>query len=58
MIEVAAKPHNGCAKFGARFGVDAARWVNQAREQRRRGLCAMVVGAGTVATGDEICVVE
>jgi len=58
VIEVAAKPHNGCAKFGARFGIDAARWVNQAREQRRRGLCAMVVRAGSVATGDEIRVVE
>lgn len=58
VIEVAAKPHNGCAKFASRFGVDAARWVNQSREQRRRGLCAMVVAAGSVATGDEIRVIE
>jgi hypothetical protein len=58
VIEVAAKPHNGCAKFSARFGSDAARWVNQAKEQRRRGLCAMVVAAGSVATGDEIRVID
>ena len=32
----------------ARFGIDAARWVNQSKELRRRGLCATVVEAGTV----------
>jgi len=58
VIEVAAKPHNGCAKFSARFGIDAARWVNQSKEQRRRGLCAIVVEAGTVTTGDEIRVID
>ncbi|MFW2332179.1 MOSC domain-containing protein [Ilumatobacter sp.] len=58
VIEVAAKPHNGCAKFAERFGKDAARWVNQSRELRRRGLCAVVVEAGTVSTGDEIRVIE
>jgi hypothetical protein len=54
VIEVAAKPHNGCAKFRDRFGTDAARWVNQGKEQRRRGLCAIVVEDGTVRTGDAI----
>ena len=58
VIEVAAKPHNGCAKFSERFGIDAARWVNQCKEQRRRGLNAVVVTAGTVSTGDEIRVIE
>jgi len=58
VIEVAAKPHNGCAKFSERFGKDAARWVNQSRELRRRGLCAVVVEDGTVSTGDEIRVIE
>ncbi len=58
VIEVAAKPHNGCAKFGARFGIDAARWVNQSKEERRRGLCAIVVAAGSVTTGDEISVID
>lgn len=54
VIEVAAKPHTGCAKFRERFGIDAARWVNQETEQRRRGLCAKVVADGTVRPGDAI----
>lgn len=54
VIEVAAKPHNGCAKFRERFGIDATRWVNQSREQRRRGLCAIVVESGEVSPGDPI----
>ncbi len=54
VIEVAAKPHNGCAKFAARFGQDAARWVNADKSQRRRGLNAMVVEPGTVRQGDTI----
>lgn len=54
IIEVAAKPHNGCAKFRERFGVDAVRWVNQGKDQRRRGLCAMVVEDGVVRPGDTI----
>lgn len=58
VIEVAAKPHTGCAKFSERFGIDAARWVNQEHDQRRRGLNAMVVESGSVHTGDEIRVVE
>ena len=28
VIEVTARPHNGCAKFSERFGIDAVRWVN------------------------------
>lgn len=58
VIEVAAKPHDGCAKFRERFGIDAARWVNQSKEQRRRGLCAMVVEDGFVRLGDEITKLE
>jgi hypothetical protein len=54
VIEVAAKPHTGCAKFRDRFGVDAARWINESKEQRRRGLCAMVVENGVVRPGDSI----
>jgi len=53
-IEVAAKPHNGCAKFAARFGQDAARWVNRIKDERRRGLNAMVVRSGSVRVGDPI----
>ena len=54
MIEIAAKPHNGCAKFAARFGQEAVRWVNRDKHQRRRGLNAMVVESGTVRSGDPI----
>lgn len=54
VLEVAQKPHNGCQKFSARFGVDAVRWVNADRTQRRRGLNAIVVEAGVVRPGDDI----
>lgn len=54
VIEVSQKPHTGCAKFSERFGIDAARWVNHERDERRRGINAMVVEAGTVRTGDAI----
>lgn len=54
VIEVSVKPHNGCAKFAARFGQEAVRWVNRDKHQRRRGFNAMVVQPGTIATGDTI----
>ena len=54
VIEVSAKPHTGCAKFSERFGIDAARWVNAVKDERRRGINAMVVHAGTVRQGDAI----
>jgi len=53
-IEVTAKPHNGCAKFSERFGIDAARWINSRRDLRLRGICAVVVTPGTVIVGDTI----
>ncbi|MFV0525603.1 MAG: MOSC domain-containing protein [Acidimicrobiales bacterium] len=57
-IEISAKPHTGCAKFRSRFGVDAMRWANAERDERRRGLNAMVVRPGVVRTGDAIVVVS
>jgi hypothetical protein len=54
VIEVTSKPHNGCAKFSDRFGVDAARWVNSRKDLRLRGICAVVVAPGTAARGDAI----
>lgn len=54
VIEVTPKPHNGCAKFADRYGIDAARWVNTRKDLRLRGICAVVVSAGTVATGDTV----
>ena len=53
-IEVTTKPHNGCSKFSDRFGIDAARWVNSRKDLRLRGICAVVVVAGTVTVGDTI----
>ena len=54
VIEVTAKPHNGCKKFVARFGEEAAAFVNSAegKELRLRGFCARVVTGGTVRPGD------
>ncbi|MEM9133880.1 MAG: MOSC domain-containing protein [Actinomycetota bacterium] len=54
VIEVTAKPHNGCAKFAKRFGVDAAKWANSSTEERYRGINAVVVEAGIVRPGDAV----
>jgi hypothetical protein len=56
VVEVSAKPHLGCAKFRARFGFDAVRFVNSARvaELRLRGINAWIVTAGDVRVGDTI----
>jgi hypothetical protein len=56
VVEVTAEPHTGCAKFRARFGPAALRWVNQSpgRELRLRGVNVRVVESGTVRTGDAI----
>jgi MOSC domain-containing protein YiiM len=54
VIEVTSKPHNGCAKFAERYGIDAARWINSRRDLRLRGICAVVVEGGTIRSGDTI----
>jgi len=56
VIEVSAAPHTGCAKFRARFGADALRFVNSevGRELNLRGINAKVVVAGIVRTGDAV----
>jgi len=56
VIEVTEPPHTGCAKFSARFGSDALRFVNspEGRALRLRGLNARVVRPGTVRRGDPI----
>jgi hypothetical protein len=56
VVEVTAVPHTGCAKFSARFGTDALRFVNKppGRELRLRGVNARVVAAGAVRVGDTI----
>jgi hypothetical protein len=56
VIEFSEAPHTGCAKFSARFGNDALRFVNSptGRELRLRGANCRVVIAGTVRPGDVI----
>ena len=56
MIEITALPHTGCGKFTARFGSEAARFVNSpdGRALRLRGVNAKVVQPGTVRRGDSI----
>jgi hypothetical protein len=56
VIEVTEEPHTGCAKFSARFGREAHRFVNtrEHRHLRLRGLNARVVVPGTVRAGDTI----
>src|SRR5204863_452760 len=46
VIEITDSPHNGCAKFKGRFGVEALRFVNvhpEVRDLRLRGIHARVV---------------
>jgi MOSC domain-containing protein YiiM len=54
VIELSEIPHTGCAKFSARFGTDALKFVNKSpgRELRLRGANARVVTPGTVRRGD------
>ena len=56
VVEVTAKPHRGCAKFAARFGRDALRFVNtgEGRDLRMRGVNCRVIQPGTARPGDLI----
>src|SRR5258708_7151764 len=56
VIEVTEQPHTGCAKFSARFGADALRYVNSplGKELHLRGINAKVVQPGTIRAGDRI----
>ena len=60
LLEVTAKPHNGCRKFAARFGHDALRLVSnpELRHRNLRGIYMCVVEAGEVAVGDAVAVVS
>jgi MOSC domain-containing protein YiiM len=54
VLEVSEAPHLGCAKFVARFGPEAMRFVNSriGRRMRLRGMNARVVVPGVVRLGD------
>jgi MOSC domain-containing protein YiiM len=56
VIEVTDEPHAGCAKFSARFGSAALRFINSpvGRELNLRGINARIVEPGRVRSGDAI----
>lgn len=56
VIEVTDKPHNGCAKFRARFGDEALEFINSevGKQLRLRGFNARVVTPGVVRPGDAV----
>ena len=56
VIEFSEAPHTGCAKFSARYGNDAQRFVNSqvGRELRLRGANCRIVKSGTIRAGDVI----
>jgi hypothetical protein len=60
VVEVTPMPHNGCAKFKARFGADALFLVNAkpTRHLNLRGIYWKVIEAGEVAVGDAIQVIS
>ena len=60
IVQISEEPHTGCAKFSARFGSDALRFVNspEGRELRLRGVNAHVIVPGTISTGDAVRRVE
>ncbi|MEX2268459.1 MAG: MOSC domain-containing protein [Acidimicrobiia bacterium] len=56
VVEVSATPHTGCAKFQARFGKDALRFVNSpvGRDLNLRGINTKVIAGGVVRVGDVV----
>jgi hypothetical protein len=60
LLEITSKPHRGCAKFSARFGVDALRLVNSdiGVKFNLRGRNARVIRGGPIATGEAVTRVQ
>jgi MOSC domain-containing protein YiiM len=58
VVEITAAPHNGCAKFTQRFGLDAMHFVNSptGKHLRLRGANARVLQPGVVCPGDAVVV--
>jgi MOSC domain-containing protein YiiM len=56
IVRISEIPHTGCAKFSARFGSDALKFINspEGRALRLRGVNAHVIEPGRVSTGDAI----
>jgi MOSC domain-containing protein YiiM len=60
LLEVTSEPHDGCAKFRARFGPEALRFVSKAdlRHANLRGVYMRVIEPGPLAVGDELVVLS
>jgi hypothetical protein len=56
VLEVTTEPHNGCAKFAERYGMEAVRFVNspEGKALHLRGINSRVVTGGTIRRGDRI----
>ena len=56
VLEVSAKPHTGCNKFSARFGLEALKFVNspEGKHLHLRGINTKVVQAGILRVGDTV----
>ena len=56
ILEVPAQPHTGCAKFSARFGTEALKFVNspEGKHLHLRGLNTKVIQSGTLQVGDVV----
>jgi hypothetical protein len=56
IIQITDQPHTGCGKFRGRFGDAAFELVNSpaGRDLNLRGVCARVVRAGAIRTGDRL----
>jgi MOSC domain-containing protein len=54
ILEVSTQPHTGCAKFSARFGTDALKFVNSpdGTQLRLRGVNMRVIQSGEIKAGD------
>jgi hypothetical protein len=56
VVQISELPHTGCAKFSARFGSDALKFINSpdGRQLRLRGVNAKVIVPGTISVGDAV----
>jgi MOSC domain-containing protein YiiM len=56
VLEVSEKPHTGCNKFSARFGIEALKFVNspEGKHLHLRGINTKVIQAGTIRLGDVV----
>ncbi|HEX4745241.1 MAG TPA: MOSC domain-containing protein [Gaiellaceae bacterium] len=56
VVQISELPHTGCAKFSARFGSDALKFINspEGRRLRLRGVNAKVIVPGTISVGDPV----